>query len=291
MAIEGVDYTTAQRPTVAALKAAGKQFACRYGGPGGGWKQIDLAEVRELTAAGIAIVANAEGTADGLKGGRSVGIAWAQDAEAHFKALGMPADRPIYFSVDFDTTSSHWDELDAAFDGIASVIGRGRTGVYGEYSILKHLAAVGKATWFWQTYAWSGGQWFTGNHIEQYKNGVPLGGGTVDLNRAKTADYGQWGLDDMQLSDSLKSYGGLDVNVGQALTTLLVRTDYLVNKSGLVAKVEQLLAKAASDPGTTVTMSDEDRAALAVEIAEGIRSEVAAIPQETADLVHADLAD
>lgn len=204
MSVEGVDYTTPERPTVASLKAAGKVFACRYGGPGGAWKHIDLAEVRELTAAGIAIVANAEGTADGLLGGRSAGVAWATSAADHFRALGMPSDRPIYFSVDFDTTSGDWAALDAAFDGIASVIGRDRTGVYGEYSIMRHLAGNGRARWFWQTYAWSGGQWYAGNHIEQYRNGVPLGGGTVDLNRAKQADYGQWGVDEMSVETDRK---------------------------------------------------------------------------------------
>ncbi|MEV6963847.1 glycoside hydrolase domain-containing protein [Hamadaea sp. NPDC051192] len=197
MSVEGVDYTTPERPSVAALVAAGKVFACRYGGPGGAWKHLDLTEVRQLTAAGIAIVANAEGTADGLLGGRSAGVAWATSAADHFRLLGMPADRPIYFSVDFDTTSGDWATLDAAFDGIASVIGRARTGVYGEYSIVRHLAGNGRARWFWQTYAWSSGQWYAGNHIEQYRNGVSLGGGTVDLNRANQADYGQWGVDDM----------------------------------------------------------------------------------------------
>ncbi|NUO60884.1 MAG: DUF1906 domain-containing protein [Hamadaea sp.] len=204
MSVEGVDYTTPERPTVASLKAAGKVFACRYGGPGGAWKHIDLAEVRELTAAGIAIVANAEGTADGLLGGRAAGVAWATSAADHFRALGMPSDRPIYFSVDFDTTSGDWAVLDAAFDGIASVIGRDRTGVYGEYSIVRHLAGNGRARWFWQTYAWSGGQWYPGNHIEQYRNGVSLGGGTVDLNRAEPADYGQWGVDEMSVETDQK---------------------------------------------------------------------------------------
>lgn len=274
MGIEGVDYTTSDRPSVAALKAAGKVFACRYGGPGGAWKQIGLAEVRELTAAGIAIVANAEGTADGLKYGRSAGISWATDAEQHFRALGMPADRPIYFSVDFDTGSGDWAALDAAFDGIASVIGRERTGVYGEYSIMRHFAGNGRARWFWQTYAWSGGQWFTGNHIEQYRNGVALGGGTVDLNRAKQANYGQWGVDemlDLNQPVPIDVVDGKDktVPLGIYLRTLGIRTNWIGNVFSLELRqrLDAILAAALDDGDVTVQMAPEQVAKLQEAIA------------------------
>lgn len=189
---EGVDYAFPPIPSPAALLAAGKTFACRYGGPGSASKQLTTEERDALHAAGIAIVANAEGAADGLKGGYSAGVAWAKSADEYFARLGLPKGRPIYFSVDYDTTATSWPALDAAMDGIASVIGRDRVGVYGEYALMVHLSGNGKAKWFWQTYAWSGGRWFPGNHIEQYKNGVTIGGADCDLNRAMKADYGQW---------------------------------------------------------------------------------------------------
>lgn len=194
--IEGVDYAFS-KPNITQLATpppagAGKKFACRYGGPGSAGKHLTLSEARALTAAGMSIVANAEGAADGLNNGYSAGVSWASQAEAHFAACGMPPDRPIYFSVDFDTTSGNWARLDAAMDGAASVIGRNRVGVYGEFSIIEHLAANGKATWFWQTYAWSGGRWSAHNHIEQYLNGVELAGANLDLDRALRSDYGQW---------------------------------------------------------------------------------------------------
>jgi len=197
--MEGVDYAWS-RPDIAQLAAAGKKFACRYGGPGSDGKQLDPAEAQALSAAGIAVVANAEGSADGLRLGFSAGASWARDAEAHFRACGMPAGRPIYFSVDFDTTSGDWAALDAAMDGAASVIGRDRVGVYGEYSIIEHFAANRKAVWYWQTYAWSGGRWSAHNHIEQYRNGVPLAGATLDLDRALTTDFGQWTTGEEEMS-------------------------------------------------------------------------------------------
>lgn len=200
--IEGVDYS-GDRPSVAGLVAAGKKFVVRYGGPGGSWKHIDAAEASALIKAGLSIVANAEGAADGLLGGRSAGIDWARQADAHFRALGMPADRPIYLSVDFDVTSGQWPVVADALRGAASVIGAGRVGVYGGRRAIEWARRDRVAAWYWQTYAWSGGVWVPGNHLEQYRNHVALAGGTVDLCRAKTAAYGQWGQgDDMPLTNA-----------------------------------------------------------------------------------------
>jgi hypothetical protein len=202
MITEGVDYAWA-RPGAAGLAAAGKRFAVRYGGPGSAGKQLDAAELRALRAAGLDVVANAEGTDDGYLGA-AAGRSWALAAEQHFRDLGMPADRPIYFSVDFDADSSDWAAVDAALRGSAEIIGAGRVGVYGSYDTIAHCVAAGTARWFWQTYAWSGGRWHSRAHIQQYKNGVSLAGGTVDLNRAMVADFGQWGAstgDDMTVAD------------------------------------------------------------------------------------------
>lgn len=191
MPIEGVDYAW-DRPSVSGLKAAGKRFVVRYGGPGSDGKQIQPAELRALIAADIAVVANAEGTASGFRG-YAAGRTWAEDADHHFASLGMPRDRPIYFSADWDVTSAQLDEVDAALRGAAEVIGARRVGLYGGRRVIAHAKAAGTARWLWQTYAWSQGVWVPGVHLQQYRNGVPLAGGTVDLNRAMVSDYGQWG--------------------------------------------------------------------------------------------------
>lgn len=206
MAIEGVDYAWS-RPDIAQLAAAGKRFACRYGGPGSDGKQLHADEAQALSAAGVAIVANAEGSATGLLGGWSAGADWARRADAHFRACGMPPDRPIYLSVDFGVTSDQWLVVREALRGAASVIGVARVGVYGGRRAIEWARRDGVAAWFWQTYAWSYGYWVPGNHIEQYQNGVSLAGATLDLDRALTSDFGQWtiGDDDMQLSDEVPS--------------------------------------------------------------------------------------
>jgi hypothetical protein len=203
MPVEGVDYSFS-RPTPAGLKAAGKQFAVRYGGEGSSTKWLTAAELARLHAAGVDVVANVEGSTGGYKG-TAAGRQWATSGEAMFRRLGMGADRPIYFSVDWNAGASDWASIDAALKGSASVIGADRVGVYGSYATVAHCVAAGTASWFWQTYAWSGASLHPKSNLYQYKNGVTIAGGDCDLTRALTADYGQWGVsrsgvDDMPIT-------------------------------------------------------------------------------------------
>jgi hypothetical protein len=192
MAVEGVDYAFPPRPRASELARLGKKFAVRYGGPGSSDKQLDLAEAHALAAAGLWVVANAEGSTQGLLGGFDVGASWARTAAAHFKACGMPDDRPIYLSIDFDVTSGQWPGVRDALAGAAHEIGLSRVGVYGGRRAIQWARRDQVATWFWQTYAWSGGVWEAGNHLEQYRNGVTIDGADCDLNRALAGDFGQW---------------------------------------------------------------------------------------------------
>src|SRR5690242_3266482 len=189
--VEGVDYSSA-RPSPAGLWAAGKRFAVRYGGPGSSGKHLTLAEANALRAAGLSIVANAEGSSGGFTG-RTAGVSWARSADTAFRACGMPADRPIYFSVDWNVTSAQWPGVVAALRGAADVIGAGRVGIYGSYNAMVWARRDGVARWFWQTYAWSSGNWAPGCHLQQYRNSVTVAGSDCDLTRALTVDYGQWG--------------------------------------------------------------------------------------------------
>jgi hypothetical protein len=189
--VEGVDYSY-DPPSPDGLAAAGKRFAVRYGALGNPGKLLTAAEVKALTSAGLGIVANVEETAQALRGA-AAGIRHAAAGDAFFQTLGMPADRPVYFSVDWDAGPGDWPDIDAALRGAASMIGPDRVGVYGSYATVAHCATAGTARWFWQTYAWSAGRWHSACHLQQYKNNVALAGGTVDLTRAVQADYGQWG--------------------------------------------------------------------------------------------------
>jgi hypothetical protein len=192
VSIEGVDYSYA-RPTAGQIKAAGKKFAVRYiTAPGAQNKGISQAEYNALHDAGVAVVVVYEGGAGDMKKGRAQGVADAQAAQRNLKGIvGLNDSLPVYFACDWDATPAQQGVINAYLDGAASVLGRDRVGLYAGYYPLKRAKAAGKVTWLWQTYAWSGGQVLDGIHLYQYRNGVKLGNGTVDLCRAYKVEYGQ----------------------------------------------------------------------------------------------------
>src|SRR5262245_38605738 len=132
MAIEGIDYSY-DHPTPAEIKAAGKAFTVRYFGTQGSGKNATKAECDALRAAGIDLVCNFEGRVAGwMAGGRQAGIDAAKAANADAIACGMPGDRPIYFSADYNATYDQYKaEIRPCLQGAASVIGVARVGVYG----------------------------------------------------------------------------------------------------------------------------------------------------------------
>ncbi|RSN68384.1 glycoside hydrolase domain-containing protein [Actinomadura sp. WAC 06369] len=191
MAVFGVDYGWG-RPGVAVLKSAGADFACRYVSHDRTGKNLTRAEAEALSAAGIRLVVVWETSAARALDGRDAGAADARAAAARAADCGMPGDRPIYFAVDFDASADQQPEIDAYFDGVASVLGRGRTGMYGGYGPVSRAFDAGKIAYGWQTHAWSDGRWDGRAQLRQYSSGHTLSNVSVDYNRAVADDYGQW---------------------------------------------------------------------------------------------------
>ena len=190
MASFGVDYVSG--PPVAALKAAGVTFVCRYLSYVNDLTKVKLltpAEARALSDAGISIVSNYEWYANRPLEGTTAGTQDATIAAEQHAACGGPASRPIYFSVDADVAG---EQCARYFQGVASVIGKARTGAYGSYRVLKYLFDTGLILWGWQTYAWSGGLWEPRAQLQQYLNGVSMGGYAVDYDRSTQSDFGAW---------------------------------------------------------------------------------------------------
>ena len=200
---EGVDYSFA-RPGGAALRASGKSFAVRYvpyqGDQGKGLKADELAD---LQANGIAVGLVFESTAGRMLDGYGAGVTDATVSLASAALLGFPKDRPIYFACDTDTTADQLASVRNYLDGAASVLGRARIGVYGEYDVIDHCLGTGAATWFWQTYAWSGGRLHPMAHLYQYQNDQAINGAAVDFDRALVADFGQWGGEVLDTTDAI----------------------------------------------------------------------------------------
>jgi hypothetical protein len=195
----GLDYAGG-RPSGAAIAAAGYGFVCRYltaGGPGLPGKLLTGREYADLLASGVAVVCNWETTADRMKVGRAAGVSDAVNAEAVASDLGVPADRPIYFSADWDATPGDQVLIDAYLAGAASVLGVERVGVYGGYWVVTRCLDNGSARWAWQASAWSptnpdGSRKVDPRaHLFQHVAAVLVGGVECDVNEALQPDYGQ----------------------------------------------------------------------------------------------------
>ncbi|WP_242614456.1 glycoside hydrolase domain-containing protein [Actinomadura roseirufa] len=191
MSVFGVDYAWG-RPGASELRKAGARFACRYLSHDTTGKNLTRAEADQLSAGGLWLVVVWESTASRALSGRSGGADDAEDAAKQARACGMPADRPIYFAVDFDADADQQDAINAYLDGAASVLGRDRVGLYAGYWPLKRAFDAKKITYGWQTYAWSGGHWDERAQLQQYSNGHEINGVGVDYDRAMDDDYGQW---------------------------------------------------------------------------------------------------
>ncbi|HEY4454177.1 MAG TPA: glycoside hydrolase domain-containing protein [Pseudonocardiaceae bacterium] len=182
-------------PDPGEVASAGYVFVSYYlTGPG----SLTAAKVAACAAKGVAVIANFEQLANPTGRGSAGGTADARTALAAANACGIPADRPIYFSLDFDVQSSDYVAVDAYLDGIAAVLPRNRIGIYSSTWCIDHAAGTGKASWFWQSMSggFSGGQNATLNartHIWQ-RGGTNVGGADCDWDYAITADYGQWGV-------------------------------------------------------------------------------------------------
>ncbi len=185
----GADFTS-RNLTGAEMKAAGLSFACRYlSAHPGGWKELSLAEAKEKTAAGILIVSNWEDTghpANTVAAGESD----AKRALAEATKCGMPAHRPIYFSIDWNTPVDGYDNY---FKGICNVLGVDRSGVYGSAGLIAHLHGKGLIKWGWRTmsWAWHGGASTAYSQIEQ-TGGSSVHGTSIDRDLGLVADIGGW---------------------------------------------------------------------------------------------------
>lgn len=191
MTVEGVDYSS-DHPDPHGLYAVGKRFAGRYLGPGSGPKLLTPAEAIALRDAGLSIVALVEGGEQDALSGFPTGKLHAEMALRHATQVRMPDGHPFYAAVDFDVQAAQWDRVLDYFAGFASVLGGQRVGLYGGYQAMVWAARDQAARWLYQTYAWSGGRWYVGRNVEQYRNTVSLVGGTVDLDRGITPYFGQW---------------------------------------------------------------------------------------------------
>lgn len=194
MSSAGIDYAFSPHPPIGTMKAANVGFVCRYisqlpvNDTNG--KNLIPSECAALLAAGLRVVVVVEEGAAMMLGGSASGKSAATHANSVVHALNMPTI-PIYFAADWDATPAQQASINAFLDGAASVIGHGRTGIYGGYYPVSRAFTSGKVAYGWQTVAWSGGQWESRAQLRQGLT-FTMGGASVDHDQANKADYGQW---------------------------------------------------------------------------------------------------
>lgn len=188
--IQGCDFSNSVSNTQArSIKDSGKSFVVRYLGkppPMG----ITANEVKLLHSVGLKVVLVWETTASRASEGYYAGVSDGSRALQQAHSVGMPAGRPIYYAVDFESSPGQWSAIRRYLEGVAHSTSHNQTGVYGSYGTC--LATQGQAPFRWQTYAWSQGKWDASAQLRQYLNGVFIAGIEVDLDVAVSSDYGQW---------------------------------------------------------------------------------------------------
>ena len=188
----GIDYAWG-RPAPSTIRGDGYSFAARYLSYDTTGKNLTAGEAHALRSAGVDVLVVWEQDAAAALNGYGTGAADAREAQRQAAACGMPAGRPIYFAVDFDAQPGEQGAINSYFDGVASVLGRDCTGIYGGIGVVRRLFDAGKVAYGWQTYAWSAGQWDGRAQLRQVLNGISVGGVDSDRDVAVANDFGQWG--------------------------------------------------------------------------------------------------
>lgn len=189
MYASGVDFAYGNGVTTEQLRAAGVKFVCRYLS-GGNSKDISQEELDNYKNAGIAVVLNWE--TYGQMPGEAQGAADAQAAHKEASSIGAP-NAPIIFSADFDPAPETIHGILDYMHGVASVLGKGRTGLYGGMAAIEAYFNAGIGAYGWQTSAWSGGEWDSRAQLQQYDYNMTIGPAQVDQDRAMAANFGQIG--------------------------------------------------------------------------------------------------
>lgn len=173
--MNGLDASSACTETsLTCLQTQGLKFIGRYYSRTTqiAGKKLTPSEAKLISLAGIAIVAVYEdGPTSYSYFSASRGQADAAGAIAQANAVGQPSESAIYFTVDYDATSSDIaGNITDYFQAIAATIGsQFRVGVYGSGAVCQAIRAAGCASFAWlaQSTGWDGYSSFTDWAIKQ----------------------------------------------------------------------------------------------------------------------------
>lgn len=233
----GLDYSW-QKPDPSVIARAGFQFVMRYVDyPGANGKGITRAELDSLRAAGLAVGLIYESTDSRALDGFTAGASDAAQVQQQIFALDWPADRPIYFAVDFDAQPAQYPLIASYFDGVKSVLGSiARIGIYGGYDVMQWAHDNAIAGYFWQSLGWHHDKGVYENaSIHQYQNDVTLDGKAVDYNVALNPDYGVWEVSPIQTNTLEERVAVLERNYTELNRYVLARFGIISNAATVAA--------------------------------------------------------
>jgi hypothetical protein len=186
----GVDCSFSH-PNYSKLKSAGISFVGRY--LTGEGKALTRGEAIGISGEGLDIFAIYETNATGMEGGYSAGTFDAVQAKHALDDLKPKGNPPVYFACDFDAEGER--EISQVLEyirGAVHELGWHRVGIYGGLSVIAAAHAENRCKFLYQTLAWSGGKWFPDAQLRQTGVGLDLLGASVDLDKAISADFGQF---------------------------------------------------------------------------------------------------
>ena len=184
--MEGFDYAWGFKSSLpATLKANGAKFVVRYVGTSS--KCLTASEAKALQAAGLTIGLVYETTGTTFRGGRAAGLKDGAAAKAAAAKLGVPAETPIFFAIDTDTRDHA--TVAAYYGGCVDATGTYKARLYAGFYVIDAMGNGGH----WQTYAWSNGKVSKKADLYQYKNGVTVGGVSMDHVRTLNSNLSNRG--------------------------------------------------------------------------------------------------
>ena len=194
--VTGVDSSSAcTAESLACVQGEGMAFVGRYYSRTTqiAGKKLTASEAQLFVGAGLLIVAVYEdGPTEASYFSVSRGTEDAQGAMQQAQAVGQPQGTPIYFTVDYDASSSdiagaitaYFGALNDTFNGVYEV------GVYGSGAVCSAILAAGlaKLAWLAQSTGWSGYSQFTDWAIKQGASQAICG-----LNSDSDVAHGEYG--------------------------------------------------------------------------------------------------
>lgn len=148
----GLDYS-AGRIDGAVIKAAGYSFVIRYiDDPQRplNSKHIRPVEYQDLVGAGLSVYLVFEVNTTDTLAGFAGGVLNAKRALAGASWIGYPPDQPIFFASDMHLTSGQLRTALGYIDGVSSVLGDSRVGIYGFWELIDAAIALNKGVAYWQ---------------------------------------------------------------------------------------------------------------------------------------------